>query len=50
MKGNKPNKKTTSNKASSGLSMVIDTEINERNEGIFYLLPSEMSKSGLLNP
>ena len=50
MKGNKANKKTTSNKSSSGLSMVIDTEINERNEGIFYLLPSEMSKSGLLNP
>ena len=30
--------------------MVIDSEVNERDEGIFYLLPSEMSKSGLLNP
>ena len=50
MRGNKTNKKPTSNKPSSGLSMVIDTEINERDEGIFYLLPSEMSKSGLLNP
>ena len=33
-----------------GLSMVIDSEVNQRDEGIFYLLPSEMSKSGLLNP
>ena len=33
-----------------GLAMVIDSEINQRDEGIFYLLPSEMSKSGLLNP
>ena len=40
------------NKPSSGagLSMVIDSEVGERDEGIFYLLPSEMSKSGLLNP
>ena len=30
--------------------MVIDSEVGERDEGIFYLLPSEMSKSGLLNP
>ena len=30
--------------------MVIDSEVNQRDEGIFYLLPSEMSKSGLLNP
>ena len=50
MKGNKLNKRTTSSKSSSGLSLVIDTEVNERDEGIFYLLPSEMSKSGLLNP
>ena len=50
MKGNKSNKRTTSSKSSSGLSLVIDTEVNERDEGIFYLLPSEMSKSGLLNP
>ena len=49
-KGNKSNKRTTSSKSSSGLSLVIDTEVNERDEGIFYLLPSEMSKSGLLNP
>ena len=34
----------------SGLAMVIDSEVGERDEGIFYLLPSEMSKSGLLNP
>ena len=33
-----------------GLSMVIDSEVGERDEGIFYLLPSEMSKSGLLHP
>ena len=32
------------------LSMVIDSKIGKRDEGIFYLLPSEMSKSGLLNP
>ena len=49
-KGNQSNKRTTSSKSSSGLSLVIDTEVNERDEGIFYLLPSEMSKSGLLNP
>ena len=30
--------------------MVIDSKVNKRDEGIFYLLPSEMSKSGLLNP
>ena len=30
--------------------MVIDSKVNQRDEGIFYLLPSEMSKSGLLNP
>ena len=30
--------------------MVIDSKIGERDEGTFYLLPSEMSKSGLLNP
>ena len=39
--------KTTSSK---GLAMVIDSKVNKRDEGIFYLLPSEMSKSGLLNP
>ena len=42
----------SSNKYSNspGLSMVIDSKVGERDEGIFYLLPSEMSKSGLLNP
>ena len=42
--------KASKKSAGPGLSMVIDTEINERDEGIFYLLSSEMSKSGLLNP
>ena len=37
-------------KKSTGLSMVIDSKVGQRDEGIFYLLPSEMSKSGLLNP
>ena len=36
--------------SATGLSMVIDSKIGQRDEGIFYLLPSEMSKSGLLNP
>ena len=44
------NKPTGKSSSSVGLSMVIDSEVNERDEGIFYLLPSEMSKSGLLNP
>ena len=35
---------------SKGLTLVIDEEVTERDEGTFYLLPSEMSKSGLLNP
>ena len=43
---NKPSKASSG----SGLAMVIDREVGERDEGIFYLLPSEMSKSGLLNP
>ena len=30
--------------------MVIDSKVNERDQGIFYLLPSKMSKSGLINP
>ena len=42
-----PAPKTSSGK---GLAMVIDSKVNKRDEGIFYLLPSEMSKSGLLNP
>ena len=46
MKG-KQAKKTLN---SPGLAMVIDSKVGERDEGIFYLLPSEMSKSGLLNP
>ena len=33
-----------------GLSMVIDSKVGEREENTFYLLPSEKSKSGLLNP
>ena len=32
------------------LDLVIDSKLHEKDEGIFYLLPSEMSKSGLLNP
>ena len=44
-------KKVTKNtKTSNGLDLVIDSKIHEKDEGIFYLLPSEMSKSGLLNP
>ena len=44
--------KSISNKISQskGLALVIDEEVTERDEGTFYLLPSEMSKSGLLNP
>ena len=44
------NKQSGKSSSGPGLSMVIDSEVNERDEGIFYLLPSEMSKSGLLNP
>ena len=44
------NKPTSKSSYGPGLTMVIDTEVGERDEGIFYLLPSEMSKSGLLNP
>ena len=46
----KPKQKKPTKSSGPGLSMVIDSEVNERDEGIFYLLPSEMSKSGLLNP
>ena len=47
----KQNKQRSAKPSSGpGLSMVIDSEVGERDEGIFYLLPSEMSKSGLLNP
>ena len=47
----KQNKQRSVKQSSApGLSMVIDSEVGERDEGIFYLLPSEMSKSGLLNP
>ena len=50
-KGKQATKKPTTTKSSgSGLAMVIDSKVNKRDEGIFYLLPSEMSKSGLLNP
>ena len=46
----KPKQKKPTKSSGPGLAMVIDSEVNERDEGIFYLLPSEMSKSGLLNP
>ena len=46
----KQKKQPASKSSGKGLAMVIDSEVNERDEGIFYLLPSEMSKSGLLNP
>jgi len=46
----KQKKQPASRSSGKGLAMVIDSEVNERDEGIFYLLPSEMSKSGLLNP
>ena len=49
-KGKQTTKKPSEKKSPSGLSMVIDSKVNKRDEGIFYLLPSEMSKSGLLNP
>ena len=51
-KGKQTSKKTAPSKSSNGqgLAMVIDSKVNKRDEGIFYLLPSEMSKSGLLNP
>ncbi len=43
-------KPATKSYQGAGLAMVIDSKVNKRDEGIFYLLPSEMSKSGLLNP
>ena len=46
----KSNKTTSKTSYGQGLAMVIDSEAGEKDEGIFYLLPSEMSKSGLLNP
>ena len=45
-----PKQKKNKPSSGSGLGLVIDSEVGERDEGIFYLLPSEMSKSGLLNP
>ena len=30
--------------------MLIDSKVRQKDEGIFYLLPSEMSKSSLFNP
>ena len=50
MKGTTKGKQVKKTVNSPGLSMVIDSKVGERDEGIFYLLPSEMSKSGLLNP
>ena len=49
MKGQQKGKTPKKSKG-TGLSMVIDSKVGKRDEGIFYLLPSEMSKSGLLNP
>ncbi len=49
-KGKQTNKKSQPSYSSSGLAMVIDSKANKGDEGTFYLLPSEMSKSGLLNP
>ena len=45
-----PKVKSQKKSNETGLSMVIDSKVGQRDEGIFYLLPSEMSKSGLLNP
>ena len=45
-----PKVKSQKKSSETGLSMVIDSKVGQRDEGIFYLLPSEMSKSGLLNP
>ena len=46
------NKKVQEKSVKGGfnLDLVIDSKLHEKDEGIFYLLPSEMSKSGLLNP
>ena len=49
MKGQQKGKSPKKSRG-TGLSMVIDSKVGQRDEGIFYLLPSEMSKSGLLNP
>jgi hypothetical protein len=48
--GKQSKKPATKPSKGPGLAMVIDSKVNKRDEGIFYLLPSEMSKSGLLNP
>ena len=50
MKGTTKGKQVKKTVNNPGLAMVIDSKVGERDEGIFYLLPSEMSKSGLLNP
>ena len=50
MRGSTKGKQAKKTINTPGLSMVIDSKVGERDEGIFYLLPSEMSKSGLLNP
>ena len=47
---NQQNKKTQPKKPSAGLSLLIDTKMGKADEGTFHLFPSEMSKSGLLNP
>lgn len=33
-----------------GLTMIIDSKVNKGEEGVFYFLPSEMNKLGLLDP
>ena len=50
MRGATKGKSSKKSSNTPGLSMIIDSKVGERDEGIFYLLPSEMSKSGLLNP
>lgn len=44
------NTRTTTSKEPNDLELIIDSKPNEGDDKIFYLLPSEMSKSGILNP
>ena len=44
------NAKNVKKESGSGLAMIIDSKVNEADEGIFYFLPTEMNKLGLLNP
>ena len=43
-------RKVVTSSSEDGLAMVIDSKVNKGDEGIFYFLPTEMSKLGLLNP